>query len=125
MTQKVLRGIRGATTVESNTIEDIRSATVELIKEITEKNDIKTSDISSIFFTMTDDLDKIYPAKCARDEFKEDFKYVPMMCYPELKIENSLRMCLRIMINVNTEKNQDEIKHIYLKGAKKLRTDLK
>lgn len=116
------RGIRGAITVKSNTIEDIKNATISLISEMIENNNIKTSDISHCIFTMTNDLDAAYPAKFVRDELKFDF--VPLLCFNELNIQNSLKMCLRALIIINTEKSQEEIKHIYLEGAKILRPDL-
>ena len=117
------RGIRGAITVNANTKEEIRSATIELLNEMLEKNEIKTQDISFAIFTLTSDLNADFPAKYARLDC--NFSQVPMMCYQELDVPNSLRMCLRILLNVNCNKNQEEIKHIYLKGASILRGDLK
>ncbi len=116
------RGIRGAITVKNNTIEDIKKATITLISEMIEKNNIKTADISHCIFTMTNDLDAAYPAKFVRSELK--FDLVPLLCFNELNIQNGLKMCLRILIIINTEKTQEEIKHIYLEGAKILRPDL-
>ncbi len=117
------RGVRGAITLENNSKEDIKNATIELLTEIIEKNNIKTEDISFVIFTLTKDLTADFPAKYARENF--DFKYVPMMCYNEADIEASIAKCIRILVSFNTEKKQDEIKHIYLKGAQKLRQDLK
>lgn len=117
------RGIRGAITVETNTIEAVKDATIELISEIKKRNSYNEEDISYVLFTMTDDLDCAYPAKFAREEFKE-WQYVPMMCTQELKIVGSLEKCLRILIVVDTDLAQNEIKHVYLKGAEKLRKDL-
>ena len=117
------RGIRGAITVSANTKEEIQSATVELLNEMLTKNEIKTDDISFAIFTLTSDLNADFPAKYAR--LNCGFDLVPMMCYQELDVPNSLRMCLRILLNVNTNKAQNEIKHIYLKGASILRGDLK
>ena len=116
------RGIRGAITVDNNTVEDIEKATVELIRSIISKNEIKTEDISHVIFTLTSDLNAAFPAKFARTNF--DWDFVPMMCFNELDIKNSLSMCLRILIVVNTEKSQKEIHHVYLRGAQKLRPDL-
>ena len=116
------RGIRGAITVKNNTIEDIKKATITLISEMIEKNNIKLSDVSHCIFTMTNDLDAAYPAKFVREELK--FDYVPLLCFNELNIQNSLKMCIRALIVINTEKTQEEIKHIYLEGAKILRPDL-
>ena len=117
------RGIRGAITVDSNTIDDIKKAVIELIDTIQKENNIITEDISHAIFTYTRDLDKIYPAKIAREEFI-GWQNVPMVCFNEMDIENSLKKCLRILIVINTDKNQTDIKHVYLKGAKELRKDL-
>ncbi len=117
------RGIRGAITVENNTLSDIEKATVELYSKITELNDFNAQDISHIIFTMTQDLNCAYPAKFLRQNF--DIKDVPLMCIQELNIENSLKMCLRILVVINTDKTQSEIKHVYLGGAELLRPDLK
>ena len=117
------RGIRGAITVNANTKEEIRIATIELLNEMLLKNEIKTDDISFAIFTLTSDLNADFPAKYARIDC--GFNLVPMMCYQELDVPNSLRMCLRILLNVNSDKPQNEIKHIYLKGATVLRGDLK
>jgi chorismate mutase len=118
------RGIRGAITVENNSQEDITNAVVELISEIKNQNDFKDEDISHVIFTLTNDLNCIYPAKIAREKFKS-WQFVPMMCNAELNIENSLKKCLRILIVINTELSQADIKHVYLKGAGKLREDLR
>ena len=117
------RGVRGAITVSANTKEEIELATVELLNEMLTKNEIQTNDISFAIFTLTSDLNADFPAKYAR--LNCGFNLVPMMCYQELDVPNSLKMCLRILLNINTNKSQDEIKHIYLKGATALRGDLK
>ena len=117
------RGIRGAITLSANTKEEIKSATIELLNEMLLKNEIETSDISFAIFTLTSDLNADFPAKYARLEC--GFNLIPMMCYQELDVPNSLKMCLRILLNINTSKTQDKIKHIYLKGAAILRGDLK
>lgn len=116
------RGIRGAITVSDDTKEQLEKATVELYSKIVEANDVKTEDISHIIFTLTKDLKCAFPAKFLRENF--DIPYVPMMCMNELDVESSLQKCLRVLVVVNTDKKQDEIKHIYLGGAKVLRSDL-
>ena len=117
------RGIRGAITLSDNTKEEIKSATVELLEKMITENKVDIKDIAFAIFTLTNDLNADFPAKYARLDC--GFKNVPMMCYHELNVPNSLKMCLRILLNVNTEKKQDEIKHVYLKGANILRQDLK
>lgn len=118
------RGIRGAITVENNTKEAVKSAVVELIQEIKKINNLDETSISHVIFTLTKDIDCVYPAKIVREEFSA-WKYVPMMCTNEMNIENSIEKCLRVLIVINTKLKQNEIKHIYLKGAIKLREDLK
>ena len=87
-----------------------------------ELNQYAKRDISFAIFTLTSDLNADFPAKYAR--INCGFNKVPMMCYHELDVENSLKMCLRVLLNINTQNTQDEIKHIYLKGAKTLRQDI-
>ena len=118
----MLRGIRGAITVENNTVEEVRTSTIEMVKEILLQNEIDIKNIACATFTMTKDLDCAYPAKFAREI--EGFEQVPLMCYQELDIQNSLKKCIRTLILVNTDKSQDEIKHVYLNNAKNLRPDL-
>ncbi len=117
-----VRGIRGATVVLANTPEEIEKATVELTNEILAQNEVAVQDIAFAVFTLTKDLNAAFPAKFAR--LNCGFELVPMMCYQELDVPNSIRMCLRVLLTVNTDKAQNEIKHVYLKGAKALRADL-
>jgi chorismate mutase len=121
MGDNVLRGIRGAVTVERNSPEDIHSATWELLESIIKDNNINTEDIASIIFTMTQDLNAGFPALVAR---AKGFKYVPLLCATEINVPGSLARCIRILVHINTRKSQQEIKHIYLRGAVKLREDL-
>jgi chorismate mutase len=117
----VIRGIRGAITVESNDTEEILVATKELLEKVTEENGIIEDRIASIFFSMTSDLDQAFPAVAAREL---GWTNVPLFCVKELDIEGSLSRCIRILIHYNTDKEQDQIKHIYLREAKRLRPDL-
>lgn len=116
------RGIRGAITLEENTQEAIKRATIELLNEMLIQNEVELDTIAFAVFTLTKDLDKAFPAKFAREYC--NFSKIPMMCYNELDVDGSIKKCLRILLNVNTEKKQDEIKHVYLKGAKVLRQDI-
>ncbi len=116
------RGIRGAITVAADTPQEIEKATVELYAKIEELNELKSQDISHIIFSMTNDLKSAYPAKFLRQHF--DVSNVPLMCMDELNIEGSLPKCLRVLVVVNTQKTQEEIKHVYLGDAKNLRPDI-
>ena len=116
------RGVRGAITLDNNTKEDIKNGVVELLEEMLCKNEINIEDIAFAIFTLTPDINADFPAKYAR--LNCGFNKVPMMCYYEADIKDSLKSCLRILLNINTDKTQDEIEHIYLKGAKILREDI-
>lgn len=116
------RGIRGATTLAENSKEEIKKATIDLIKEIMDVNSINKEDIAFIIFTVTSDINQDFPAKYARLEL--GFDTVPMMCYREMEVVGSMPLCLRALVTINTTKTQKEIKHIYQKGAKALRKDL-
>lgn len=112
--------IRGATTANKNTEKEILDKTKLLLRDILDKNDIKTDQIISILFTLTNDLDAVYPAKAAREI---GITEAALMCAQELPVPNSLEKCIRIMLHCyHPEKRV--IKHIYLEEAKNLRPDL-
>ncbi|MDO7905070.1 chorismate mutase [Paenibacillus sp. JX-17] len=116
------RGIRGATTVNQNEEQEILSETLVLLREIVARNEIDPESVSNIWITMTQDLDAAFPAKAIR--LMEGWQYVPLMCSVEVPVKGSLPQCIRLMVQVNTEKSQREIKHVYLNGARVLRPDL-
>jgi len=117
-----VRGIRGATTVEINAREEILQATFELLKVIAKENNIVSEDIASIIFTVTNDLDAAFPAEAARELM--GWSYVPLLCMNEMNAPGKLRMCIRVLLHVNTELPQQEIRHVYLRKASQLRPDL-
>ncbi len=118
---KVFRGIRGAITVERNEAAEIAAATRELIETIIKENSLDPEDIASAIFTVTSDLDAGFPATAVREM---GWRYIPLLCANEINVPGSLGRCIRVLIHVNTEKSQKEIKHVYLKGAVVLREDL-
>ena len=115
------RGIRGATTVESNSADAILGATTELLVELMRANDLRVDDVASAFFTTTVDLNAEFPAVAARQLGWRD---VALLCGHEMDVPGSLPMCLRILLHANTEKGPQDIVHVYLRGATVLRTDL-
>ncbi|MEI7474678.1 MAG: chorismate mutase [bacterium] len=119
---KISRSIRGATTTEQNTKEEIEQVTIELLSNIIESNKIDKDDITSVIFTLTPDLNADFPAKYARIHLGWDD--VPMICAQEIAVEDSLKMCIRVLITLNTIQEKHEIKHVYLGRAKALRPDL-
>ncbi|MDN3016708.1 chorismate mutase [Paenibacillus sp. BSR1-1] len=118
----MFRGVRGATTVTANTEEAIVTATEELLAKIIEVNQIQPDTVASVFISTTEDVTAAFPAKALR-KF-EGWTYVPVMCMREIQVPNSLKMCIRIMMHVNTNQNQKDILHVYLNEAKVLRPDL-
>ena len=114
----ITKGIRGAITVDENTPEAIGGATVRLLEEITKRNKLELNLISHAIFSLTSDLNADFPAKYARIDF--GWKDVPMMCFNEIDVPNSLRMCLRVLIVINCSENF-EPEFVYLEGAEGLR----
>ena len=121
MFDMLVRGIRGATTVEANTVEAVLDATRELLGAMLKANEIDVEYVASAFFTTTVDVNAEFPALAARDIVGTN---VALMCGHEMNKPGGLPMCLRILIHVNTDKAAREIKHIYLRGARVLRPDL-
>lgn len=114
------RGIRGATTVESNNSEEILKATRELLALVIRQNDIQAEDVCSAIFSTTTDLDAEFPALAARQLGWLD---AALMCVHELDVPGSLRHCIRVLVHWNTDKPVGELTHIYIKGAAGLRPD--
>lgn len=114
------RGVRGATTAEENSPESILKATRELLALMIRQNDIQPEDVASAIFSTTTDLDAQFPALAARQLGWLD---VALMCVHELDVPGSLRQCIRILLHWNTHKKPEEIVHIYVKEARRLRPD--
>lgn len=116
-----VRSIRGAITVSENTTNAILEGTTELLNEIISKNELEIDSIISAVFSVTNDLNATFPAIAARNI---GWKDISLMCTKEIDVPNSLEKCVRVLIHFNTEKTNNEIKHVYLKGAKVLRPDI-
>ena len=114
------RGVRGATTAEANTGEEILKATRQLLALMIRQNGIREEDIASAVFTTTGDLDAEFPALAARQLGWLD---VALMCTHELDVSDSLRRCIRILLHWNTDKPAHQIAHVYIKDAARLRPD--
>ncbi len=117
-----VRGIRGAITVTDNNQKDIEEAVNELLDDIEAKNQLKPEDIASVTFTVTQDLDALFPAAIARQ--RPQWQYVPLLDVQQMHVQDSLKCCIRVLIHVNTSKPQKEISHVYLRDASQLRPDL-
>ncbi|MDD3593368.1 MAG: chorismate mutase [Candidatus Gastranaerophilales bacterium] len=114
--------VRGAVTVSENSVSAIEAAALEMMRAVISENALNLEEVSHVIFTMTKDLNAVYPAKCVRE--KLNFSDIPLLCMQELDIENSLPMCIRVLMVINSDKERTQIKHIYLKDAKKIRPDI-
>ncbi len=116
-----LVAVRGATTVEEDTSEQVLERTEELLEEIISRNGIAADDIVSIIFTATRDLTSEFPAVAARNL---GLSHIPLLCSQEIAVEGSVQQCIRVMMHVYTRLDRDDIRHAYLHEARQLRTDL-
>ena len=114
----ITKGIRGAITVDENSPEAIGSATIKLLQEMVKRNNIELNLISHVIFSFTPDLNADFPAKYARINLK--WKDVPMLCFNEIDVPNSLKKCLRVLMVINCSE-EFEPEFVYLGGAEGLR----
>jgi chorismate mutase len=112
------RGIRGATTVDNNTREDILNAGKELLQKMIDANGLVPENVACAVFTTTQDLNAEFPAAAAR---QLGWSHAALLCAQEMNVPGSLQKCLRILVLYNTEKNANEIVHVYIKGATALK----
>lgn len=113
-----MRGLRGATQIEANTVEAMEDAVVEMCREIERRNAIAPPDIVWAIFTVTHDIDADFPARAAR---VAGWGAVPMICSREIPVPGSLPRCVRVLLHVDGEGPRN---HVYLRGAQVLRPDL-
>jgi chorismate mutase len=116
-----VRAVRGATTVDIDSVEAITERVVALLQRILEQNGLDEDDIISILFTATEDIVSTFPATAARSM---GLGAVPLICARELAIVGSVPRCIRVMLHVTTERSREDIHHVYLEGAHGLRDDL-
>lgn len=112
------RGLRGATCARENTREAILEATRELLETLVAHNGFTREDVTSAFFTVTADLDAVHPALAARELGWTD---VALLCAQEIPVPGSLPRCVRVLLHINTEHTQAEMRHVYLGAARALR----
>jgi chorismate mutase len=115
-----IRAIRGATTVTENSPEAIREAVTELLDELEGRNKFPTQEIISVTFSVTKDLDSIFPAAIARS--RPDWDHVAMLDLQQMHVEGSLQRCIRLLIHVSLPATQ-QVYHTYLRQAAHLRPD--
>ncbi len=116
-----MRALRGAITVPSNDRDEIVAATEELLGDLMARNDVDGDDLVSMIFTATPDLDAEFPALAAR---RLGLAHVPLLCAVELDVRGAMPRCVRVLAHLYTERDAEELQHVYLRDARELRTDL-
>ena len=116
----MLRGVRGATTVEQNDREQILSRTAELLTELVNANAISTEDIGAVIFASTPDLPAAFPAAAAR---RIGWDSVPLFGTQEIDNPDGVPQCIRVLILWNTDTPQTAVRHLYLHESARLRPD--
>ena len=117
-----VRGVKGATTTKGTSARDVLDATEELLFKLIQGNSIEQDDVACVQFSTSPDLVAEFPAVAARERL--GWTDVPLMCSHEMARPGALTRCVRILILWNTNKVQNEIRHVYLHDAAKLRPDL-
>ena len=115
-----VRGLRGATTADTNTRDDILDATRELLERLVEANDVATDDIAAVTFSTTKDLNAEFPAVVARVHM--GWNNVAIMCGHEMDVPGGQERCIRVLILVNTDKSPQDLEMVYLRDAANLRS---
>ncbi|CAB4620264.1 unannotated protein [freshwater metagenome] len=116
-----VRALRGATTIDADTADDVRARTIALLEQMIERNGVDHEDIISVLFTATDDIHSMFPASAARDI---GFGDIPLICARELDITGATQFCIRVLMHLSTTRSRSELRHVYLEGASGLRDDL-
>lgn len=116
-----VRAIRGAIQVDADTRDDVLEGSAELVRAVLERNALSPDDIISILFTATPDLTAEFPAYAARLLGLVD---VPLMCASEIAVPGAMPRVLRLLAHVETPLTRADLRHVYLRGAAGLRTDL-
>jgi chorismate mutase len=116
-----VRALRGATTVDKDTTEQINERVQKLVAAMLDRNGIDKDDLISIVITATGDIHSMFPATAARTLGLGD---VPLLCARELDIDGGTPYCIRVLMHMTTTRARTELHHVYLEGAKGLRDDL-
>lgn len=116
-----VRALRGATTIDDDTVEQINERVQALVTAMLDRNGVSHDDLVSVIFTATDDVHAAFPAAAARAIGLGD---VPLLCARELDVAGGTPRCIRVLMHLTTERARHELHHVYLQGARGLRDDL-
>lgn len=118
---RAVRALRGATTVDADTPEQVTTRTQALLGALLERNEVDHEDLVSVILTTTPDVVSKFPALAAREMGLGD---VPLLCASEIDVVGATPRCIRVLVHLHTTRRRDELHHIYLEGARGLRDDL-
>jgi len=121
MTTPQLRALRGATTAHANTSEAIAEAVAELLDALVERNQLLGSDLLSVTFSVTADLDACFPAAIARR--RPGWDAVALLDCQQMAVAGDLPRCIRLLAHAWLNSEQP-VRHAYLREAARLRPDL-
>lgn len=116
-----VRAVRGAIQVDADERDQVLEATTELLTAVLERNGLAPEDLISVVFTATPDLHSEFPAYAARQMGITD---VPLLCAAEIDVPGAMPRVLRLLAHVETDLTRHDVRHVYLRGAAQLRTDL-
>lgn len=116
-----VRAVRGAIQIEQDERQEVLDATTELLTAVLERNQLGPDDLISVVFTTTPDVRSEFPAYAARQMGITD---VPLLCASEIDVPGAMPRVLRLLAHVDTDLPRSEVRHVYLRGAAALRTDL-
>jgi chorismate mutase len=116
-----VRAVRGATQAAANDRDAVIDATAELVRAVLDRNELADDDLISVIFTATPDLTAEFPAYAARAMGITD---VPLLCATEIDVPGAMPRVIRLLAHVDSERSRADIRHVYLRGAAALRTDL-
>ena len=116
-----VRAARGAIVVSEDTAASMHASTERLLASLLDRNSVVHDDLISILFTVTDDLRSAFPAEAARRMGMGD---IPLLCAREIPVAGAMPSVVRVLMHFHSERGLDEVTHVYLDGAEKLRDDL-
>jgi chorismate mutase len=116
-----VRAVRGAIQIDQDDRQQVLDATTELLEAVLERNGLAPDDLISVVFTATPDVRSEFPAYAARQMGITD---VPLLCATEIAVPGAMPRVLRLLAHVETDRARAELRHVYLRGAAALRTDL-
>lgn len=116
-----IRAVRGAIQIDQDDRQQVLDATTELLQAVLERNELVPDDLISVVFTTTPDVRSEFPAYAARQMGITD---VPLLCATEIDVPGAMPRVLRLLAHVETDRSRSDVRHVYLRGAAALRTDL-